>query len=178
MIITYKRNYRSPPLDDYYHLSLYHYHSSPHEVSLLVIWAFFHCPAKEGYISQSKNIFFHFFFITLRLPPEPTHLSGENDSNLSKVYRAPSPGRRNSDAGLAFFGFKWFFIAISLMFNENLDISGVSSHGIDISAFEFWQPLSHRIGSKFYKFCTSPKNSEFQFSYWSVQKRFHLIEER
>ena len=40
--------------------------------------------------------------MTICLPLEQPHLLGEDDPNLSKVYRAPSPGRRNSDAGLAF----------------------------------------------------------------------------
>ena len=92
-------------LDDY-RLSLYHYHSSQHEVSLLVIWVFFHClahPTKEGHISESeKYILALLYIITLCLPLEHTHLLGEDDSNLSKVYRAPSLGRRNSHAGSAF----------------------------------------------------------------------------
>ena len=95
-----------------------------------------------------------------------------------KSLSCPLPWKEKQRRRFGLFWFQMIFIAISLMFNENLNISGVSSHGIDISAFEFWQPLSHYIGSKFYQFCTNPKNSEFQFSYWSVQKNFHLIGKR
>ena len=93
-----------------------------------------------------------------------------------KSLSCPLPWKEKQWRRFGLFSFKWFFIAIPLMFTENLNISSGSSLGIDISAFEFRQPLSHHIGSKFYKFCTNPKNSEFQFSYWSAKKNYQGIQ--